>query len=76
MLSDPSARGLAALARATGINRATFSAMAILAGPARSVHENFAMLDVFDGVPENGARQLVAFWRARGDGPMSVERAA
>jgi len=76
MLSDPSARGLAALARATGINRATFSAMAILAGPARSVHENFAMLDVFDGVPENGARHLVAFWRARADGPMSVERAA
>lgn len=76
MLSDPSARGLATLARAAGINRATFSAMAILAGPARSVHENFAMLDVFDAVPENGARHLVAFWRARGDGPATVERAA
>ena len=76
MLSDPSARGLATLARATGVNRATFSAMAILAGPARSVHENFAMLDVFDRVPANGARHLVAFWRTRGDGPSAVERAA
>ena len=76
MLSDPSARGLAALARATGISRATFSAMAILTGPARSVHENFAMLDVFDRVPVGGARQLVAFWRAKGDGPFQVERAA
>jgi hypothetical protein len=75
MLSDPSARGLAALARATGINRATFSAMAILAGPARSVHENFAMLSVFDTVPENGARHLTAFWRARVE-PAAEERAA
>jgi hypothetical protein len=74
LLSDPSARGLAALARASGINRATFSAMALLAGPARTVHENFAMLDVFDHVPENGARQLVAFWCAKGDN--AIERAA
>ncbi len=76
MLSDPSARGLAVLARATGVNRATFSAMAILAGPARSVHENFAMLGVFDTVPQNGARQLVAFWRGKGEGSPAVERAA
>ncbi len=76
MLGDPSARALAALARATGVSRATFSAMALLAGPARSVHENFAMLGVFDGVPQNGARQLVAFWRARGEGSAQVERAA
>jgi len=76
MLSDPSARGLAVLARATGVNRATFSAMAILAGPARSVHENFAMLEVFDAVPQNGARHLVTFWRGRGEGPRLVERAA
>ncbi|HJW42107.1 MAG TPA: hypothetical protein VJ476_12905 [Rhizomicrobium sp.] len=75
MLNDPSARGLAALARATGINRATFSAMALLAGPARSVHENFAMLTVFDTVPQNGARHLMAFWRARLE-PAAEERAA
>jgi hypothetical protein len=67
LLTDPSSRGLATLARGTGINRATFSAMAILAGPARSVHENFAALGVFDAVPPNGARQLVRFWRTRRD---------
>ncbi|MEI9989957.1 MAG: hypothetical protein WDM86_07950 [Rhizomicrobium sp.] len=76
MLSDPSARALAALARATGVSRATFSAMALLAGPARSVHENFAMLGVFDAVPRDGARRLVALWRAQGDAVAQVERAA
>ena len=78
LLTDPTSKGLATLARGTGINRATFSAMAILAGPARTVHENFAALAVYDGVPENGARQLVAYWRARQDAPAAdaVTRAA
>ncbi len=77
LLADPSGRGLAALAKGTGINRPTFSAMAILAGPARSVHENFAMLGVYDGVPQNGARHLVNLWRTRPDAMASaVERAA
>ncbi|HWD29021.1 MAG TPA: hypothetical protein VG387_17745 [Rhizomicrobium sp.] len=71
LLTDPTSKGLATLARGTGINRATFSAMAILAGPARTVHENFAALAVYDAIPENGARQLVAFWRARQDAPTS-----
>jgi hypothetical protein len=69
LLSDPSGHGLGVLARATGINRATFSAMAILAGPARSVHENFAMLAVFDAIPENGARHLAAGWRSPRETP-------
>ena len=75
MLADPSGRGLAVLARATGMARASFSAMAILAGPARSVAENFAMLRTYDTVPVNGARQLVNLWRARADAPR-VEQAA
>lgn len=70
------ARALAALCKGAGINRATFSAMAILTGPVRSVHENFAMLTVFDAVPENGAAHLLAFWRARCDGAATVECAA
>ncbi|HXC56845.1 MAG TPA: hypothetical protein VNU97_16215 [Rhizomicrobium sp.] len=77
LLADTSSRGLAVLAKGAGVNRATFSAVAILAGPARSVHENFAMLGVFDRVPHNGAAQLVAFWRARCEGAAAaVERAA
>jgi hypothetical protein len=69
-------QALCVLARGAGINRATFSAIAILAGPARAVHENFQMLTAFDHVPENGARQLVQFWRARGVAPAAVEQAA
>ncbi|HEY0106002.1 MAG TPA: hypothetical protein VGB91_07960 [Rhizomicrobium sp.] len=77
VLADPSGRALATLAKATGINRATFSAMAILAGPPLSVHENFAMLGVFDAVPVNGARHIVNLWRSRADAPApAVERAA
>ena len=70
------ARALAALCKGAGIDRAAFSAMAILTGPARSVHENFAMLTVFDRVPENGAAHLLAFWRGRGDGAACVSAAA
>jgi hypothetical protein len=66
---------LCVLAKGAGVNRATFSAIAILAGPARSVAENFAMLASFDRVPQNGARHLVAFWRARCE-HAGVERAA
>ena len=68
-------QALCVLARGAGINRATFSAIAILAGPARTVTENFQMLTAFDHVPENGARQLVQFWRARTPAPL-VEAAA
>lgn len=74
------ARALAALAKGAGINRATFSAIAILAGPVRSVHENFQMLSLYDRVPENGARHLLAFWRTHGDAepltPRTASRAA
>jgi len=71
------AHTLCTLTKGAGVNRATFSAIAILAGPARSVEENFAMLTLFDHVPENGARRLVQFWRARGGCvPAPVEQAA
>ncbi len=62
-------RRCATLAKGAGVNRATFSAVAILAGPARSVHSNFEMLTLFDHVPENGARRLVQFWRGRSGAP-------
>lgn len=65
ILADESARALAVLCKGGGVARASFSAMAILAGPARSVQENFAMLAVFDRVPVNGARRLLAVWRTQ-----------
>jgi hypothetical protein len=58
------AGALAVLCKGAGVSRATFSAIAILAGPARSVHDNFAMLAAYDEVPANGAAQLLAFWQA------------
>jgi hypothetical protein len=61
------AGALAVLCKGAGISRATFSAIAILAGPLRSVHENFAMLAAYDQVPANGAAQLLAFWQGRGE---------
>jgi hypothetical protein len=81
LVAEPGARGqesrgLAALAKGAGINRATFSAMAILAGPARSVHENFAMLAMYDAVPADGARRLVVFWRARAEPSTPLMREA
>ena len=76
LLRDASGRGLAVMARATGMARASFSAMAILAGPTRSVSENFAMLAVYDAVPENGARHLLRTWRARAEHPAAIEAAA
>jgi hypothetical protein len=73
IVSDPFA--LAVLCKGAGVNRATFSGLAILTGPVRSVRENFQMLAVFDHVPANGARHLVAFWRGRQDGT-AIEHAA
>ncbi len=67
IVADRSGRALAAACRGAGVNRATFSAIAILAGPVKAVHQNFAMLSVFDRVPENGAANLLAFWRSHGE---------
>ena len=58
---------LAVLCKGASIHRAAFSAIAILAGPPRSVHANFAMLAAYDDVPADGAAQLLAFWQARGE---------
>jgi hypothetical protein len=66
---------LTVLCKGAGLSRATFSAIAILAGPVRSVHENFAMLAAYDQVPVNGAAQLLAFWQARGE-PQALIAAA
>ena len=67
ILKDESGRALAVVCRGAGVNRATFSALAVLAGPARAAQENFALLSVFDRVPQNGAARLLAVWRGRLD---------
>jgi len=67
IIADKSGRALAVVCRAANINRATFSAIVTLSGPARAVHESFSLLSVYDKVPANGSVHLLAFWRARGE---------
>ena len=67
ILADKSGRALAVVCRAANISRAAFSAIVVLAGPARAAHESFSLLSIFDKVPANGSVHLLAFWRARGD---------
>jgi len=66
----------AVLCKGAGISRATFSAIAILAGPPRPVDESFAMLAAYDRVPANGAMQLLAFWQAGSEPALEAADAA
>ncbi len=67
IVSDKSGRSLAVVCRAANINRAAFSAIVVLAGPARAAHESFSLLSVYDKVPANGSVHLLAYWRSRND---------
>jgi hypothetical protein len=76
IMKDETGRALATVCKGAGFNRATFSALAILVGPVRSVHENFALLSVYDRVPANGAARLLAVWRGRQDNAPEHREAA
>jgi hypothetical protein len=65
ILKDESGRALAIVCKGAGVNRATFSALAVLAGPVRRAGENFALLSIYDRVPANGAARLLAVWRGK-----------
>jgi hypothetical protein len=73
IVADKSGRALAVVCRAANVNRATFSAIVILAGPVRAVHDNFSLLSVYDKVPANGAVHLLAFWRGRSENAVRTE---
>ena len=74
--ADASGRALATLCKGANVNRATFSALMVLAGPVRKVHDNFALLSVYDRVPAKGAARLLEFWRAKQDNTAEVREAA
>ncbi len=57
ILSDASGEPLAVLCRGTGIERAAFSAIALLRGPRG------LPLNVFETVPDQAARRLAHQWR-------------
>ena len=58
ILADPQAMAVAA--KGSGIDRAAYSAVALLAGYPPS------QLSGYDAIPETGARRLARFWRERG----------
>lgn len=64
---DTSGRSLVTVCKGANVNRATYSALIVLAGPARSPEDNFPLLQVFDRVPASGAARLLAFWRGLQD---------
>lgn len=57
ILSDASGEPLAVLCRGAGLERATFSAIAVLRGPRG------LPLSVFETVPDGAARRLTQLWR-------------
>lgn len=63
ILRDPSGAKLAVACKGACMDRATFSALALLIHPARDRGHAFAMLDRFDGVPLNEASRRLRDWQ-------------
>jgi hypothetical protein len=65
IMADASGEPLAVLCRGTGVDRATFTALALLKGAeAMSV-------TAFDTVPDHAARRIAGHWRAHAEQPYS-----
>jgi hypothetical protein len=62
ILADPSGEALAVACRGAGLDRACFSALAILTGDAGA-----ARLRAFDAIPPAGAARLLDHWRTQRD---------
>lgn len=76
ILADPSAQTLAILCRGTQLSRAAFSALAVLARPEAAGDEHYRRLAMYDSVPIDGARGLIAFWREQLQPPLLEVEAA
>jgi hypothetical protein len=63
ILGDDSGTALAVACKGALIDRAAFSALALLAHPARDRSHAFAMLDAFDHVPVSEAARTLRGWR-------------
>ena len=63
ILADETGWMLAALCKGTGLRRAAFSALAVLAHPTATPDESYRRLAAYDAVPQEGAAALLAFWR-------------
>jgi hypothetical protein len=76
ILADDSAHALAILCRGAPIARATFSALAVLARPGAAGDDHYRRLAIYDSVPAQGARALLAFWREQVEPGLPVVEAA
>jgi hypothetical protein len=65
ILDDDSGAALAVACKGADIDRAAFSALALLTRPRRDRGHAFAVLDAFDGVPATEAARVLSGWRER-----------
>jgi hypothetical protein len=63
ILADPSGRALAVACKGAGLNRAAFSAIALLSVAGTDLAGAYAMLDEFDAVPVAEAARQLRGWR-------------
>lgn len=63
ILEDLSGHALAVAAKAIGLNRAAFSALALLGQPRGDLKDCYARLDVFDAIPAAEASRELRRWR-------------
>ena len=63
ILDDDSGAALAVACKGAHIDRAAFSALALLIRPRRDRSHAFAVLDAFDNVPESEAARQLREWR-------------
>ena len=63
ILDDDSGTALATACKGTNIDRATFSALALLTRPKRDRSHAYAVLDAFDNVLESDATHTLRGWR-------------
>ncbi len=63
ILDDETGAALATACKGANIERAAFSALALLARPGRDRAHAFAVLDAFDNVPMSEATRVLRGWR-------------
>ncbi len=67
ILKDPTGEGLAIACKATRLDRATFSTLAVIGAQSkrRSVKDTRELFDIYDQIPQDMAQRAMRFWRVR-----------
>ena len=63
ILEDETGAALAVACKGANMDRAAFSALALLTRPGRDRAHAFAVLDAFDNVPTSEATRVLRGWR-------------